>query len=88
MAGGEQMNRFVCRDCGSPSIVIPPRLVDEAPVSCGGCYRVISSWSEYKSRISSLIVSEFDTIPGSSRTCIDPLSVRLLPREISICQPA
>ncbi len=65
--------QFSACECGSPSIVIPSEIVDEAPVSCGGCSRVIGSWLGYKSFVSRSITLEAHGLPHAPLICVDPI---------------
>ncbi|PTM41702.1 hypothetical protein [Bosea sp. 124] len=65
--------QFACCECGSPSIIIPADLVDDAPVSCGGCGDVIGTWLGYKSFVSRSISLEADGFPNAMPVCVDPI---------------
>lgn len=65
--------QFAACECGSPSIVIPAHIVDDAPVSCGGCGSVIGSWLGYKSFVSRSICLEAHGFPNAPLICVDPI---------------
>ena len=64
---------FDACECGSPSIIIPAEIADDAPVSCGGCARVIGSWLGYKSFVSRSINLESHGFPKTPLICVDPI---------------
>lgn len=66
--------QFTACECGSPSIAIPPDIADDAPVSCGGCGRVIGSWLGYKSFVSRSISLEAHVFPNTPLICVDPIT--------------
>jgi ribosomal protein S27E len=65
--------QFACCECGSPSIIFPAAIADEAAVSCGGCRRVISSWLGYKSFVSRSIGLEATGARSAASICADPI---------------
>lgn len=65
--------QFAACECGSPSIIIPADIADDAPVSCGGCGRVIGSWLGYKSFVSRSINLESHGFPNTPLICVDPI---------------
>ena len=65
--------QFACCECGSPSIIFPADIADEAAVSCGGCRRVISSWLGYKSFVSRSIGLEAGSSRSAASLCVDPI---------------
>lgn len=73
MAGIPVLGQFSACECGAPSIVIPALVADEAPVSCGGCARVIGSWLGYKAFVSRSIEREAQGLPKAARICVDPI---------------
>ena len=64
--------QFAACDCGSPSIIIPADIADDAPVSCS-CGRVIGSWLGYKSFVSRSINLEAHGFPNAPLICVDPI---------------
>lgn len=64
--------QFAACECGSPSIIIPAAIADDAPVSCG-CGRVIGSWLGYKSFVSRSISLEAHGLPNAPLICVDPI---------------
>jgi hypothetical protein len=44
----EPMKGFACRACGSPAVVYPDRLSDDAPVKCQRCRTVLCSLREFR----------------------------------------
>jgi ribosomal protein S27E len=40
---------FSCPECGSPAIVYPDRLTDDAPVKCRHCETVLCTVREFRS---------------------------------------
>jgi hypothetical protein len=73
MTGTPVLGQFTACECGSPSIIIPAMVADEAPVSCGGGARVIGSWLGYKTFVSRSIAREAQGMPKASRICVDPI---------------
>ena len=39
---------FACRACGSPAVVYPDRLSDDAPVKCQRCRIVLCTLGEFR----------------------------------------
>jgi hypothetical protein len=39
---------FACRACGSPAVVYPDRLSDDAPVTCQRCRTVLCTLREFR----------------------------------------
>ncbi|HWF95145.1 MAG TPA: hypothetical protein VG291_09340 [Xanthobacteraceae bacterium] len=39
---------FSCRACGSPAVVYPDRLSDDAPVKCQRCRTVLCTLGEFR----------------------------------------
>jgi DNA-directed RNA polymerase subunit RPC12/RpoP len=39
---------FACRTCGSPAVVYPDRLSDDAPVRCQRCRTVLCTLREFR----------------------------------------
>jgi len=39
---------FACRACGSPAVVYPARLSDDAPVRCRRCWTVLCTLREFR----------------------------------------
>jgi hypothetical protein len=39
---------FACRACGSPAVVYPDRLSDDAPVKCQRCRTVLCTLREFR----------------------------------------
>jgi hypothetical protein len=39
---------FACWACGSPSVVYPDRLIDDAPVKCRRCETVLGTLAEFR----------------------------------------
>jgi len=65
--------RFDACVCGAVSVVVPQIIADEAPVSCGGCGRVIGSWLAYKSFVSGAIGREAERLARPAWICVDPM---------------
>ncbi|KPF62820.1 hypothetical protein IP69_19745 [Bosea sp. AAP35] len=65
--------QFAACECGAPSIAIPADLVDDAPVACGGCDRIIGSWLGYKSFVSRSIALETHGCSNKPLVCLDPM---------------
>jgi len=73
MTGTDGTARFACSACGSPSIVLPAVLADEAVVSCGRCQSAMGSWLGYKSYVSRSIHAEYEAVPAQPMICVDPI---------------
>ncbi len=67
------LGQFSACECGAPSIVVPAMVADEAPVSCGGCSRLIGSWLGYKAFVSRSIAREAQRTPLHALVCVDPI---------------
>jgi ribosomal protein S27E len=39
---------FACPDCGSPAVVYPDHITDDAPVKCRRCHAVLCNLREFK----------------------------------------
>src|ERR1700738_5131060 len=44
----ELVTEFACRACGSPAVVYPDRLSDDAPVRCQRCRTVLCTLREFR----------------------------------------
>ena len=44
----ELVTEFACRACGSPAVVYPARLSDDAPVRCQRCRTVLCTLREFR----------------------------------------
>lgn len=66
-------SQFSTCACGSPSINIPAIIVDEAPISCGGCGKFIGSWLGYKRFVSRSIGLEGHGFQHGPLICVDPI---------------
>ena len=44
----ENETEFACRACGSPAVVYPDRLSDDAPVKCQRCRTVLCTLREFR----------------------------------------
>jgi hypothetical protein len=42
------VTEFACRACGSPAVVYPDRLSDDAPVTCQRCRTVLCTLREFR----------------------------------------
>jgi hypothetical protein len=42
------VTEFACRVCGSPAVVYPDRLNDDAPVKCQRCRTVLCTLREFR----------------------------------------
>jgi hypothetical protein len=70
---------FACRSCGSPAVVLPEELNDNASVRCEGCNDVLATWGAFKARTTRAILAEMrlhGARPGALGT--DPLDQDLL----------
>ena len=45
---GPELTEFACRACGSPAVVYPDRLIDDAPVKCQRCRTVLCTLREFR----------------------------------------
>ncbi len=48
-------SEFSCKDCGSPSVVVPAPLSARGAVSCGGCGRYLATWTQFCRRVNRLL---------------------------------
>jgi hypothetical protein len=44
----ELVTEFACRACGSPAVVYPDRLSDDAPVRCQRCRTILCTLREFR----------------------------------------
>jgi hypothetical protein len=44
----EMVTEFACQACGSPAVVYPDRMSDEAPVKCQRCRTVLCTLREFR----------------------------------------
>jgi hypothetical protein len=42
------VEEFACRACGSPAVVYPDRLNDDAPIKCQRCRTVLCTLREFR----------------------------------------
>lgn len=54
----KQSGDFACNACGSPAIVLPSELHDDAPIRCDGCGGLIARWGAFKARAEAIIAAE------------------------------
>jgi hypothetical protein len=59
---------FSCKACGSPAVVYPDRLSDEAPIKCRRCGIAICTLSEFR-----LYAEEDVRAAGRERTEVGPV---------------
>jgi hypothetical protein len=46
--GPDLVTEFACRACGSPAVVYPDRLSDDAPIKCQRCRTVLCTVREFR----------------------------------------
>jgi uncharacterized Zn finger protein len=51
-------NHFECEGCGSPSVLLPSVLKDDALVHCSSCGACLGSWQAFKYRAERIIMAE------------------------------
>ncbi|MET3890994.1 hypothetical protein ABIE41_002070 [Bosea sp. OAE506] len=73
MADIKTIQAFDSCVCGAVSVVAPPVIADDAPVTCGGCSRVIGSWLGYKSFVGRALERETGGSARSGWICVDPM---------------
>jgi hypothetical protein len=73
MFEGAVRRQFACNACGSPSVLPPATLEENALVHCGGCGACIGTWQEFKHRAGRAILAETDAAPPSALLSSDPL---------------
>lgn len=73
MADSKTTQAFDSCVCGAVSVVAPPVIADDAPVTCGGCSRVIGSWLGYKSFVGRALERETGASARSGWICVDPM---------------
>jgi hypothetical protein len=59
------VNDFKCRACGSPTLVYPSALENDAPVTCGNCGEFVSTYDELKRRSERALHSKPTRVPVS-----------------------
>jgi uncharacterized Zn finger protein len=60
-------SHFECEGCGSPSVLLPSTLKDDALVHCSSCGACLGSWQAFKHRAERIIMAE------APRACPDRL---------------
>ncbi len=73
MADSKTTQAFDSCVCGAVSVVAPPVIADDAPVTCGGCSRIIGSWLGYKSFVGRALERETGGSARSGWICVDPM---------------
>lgn len=80
----ELVTEFACRACGSPAVVYPDRLSDDAPVKCQRCRTVLCTLREFRisaeqglAAIQIYADGSDQTYIGSGRRLLDRLFRRL-----------
>jgi ribosomal protein S27E len=63
---------FACRDCGSPAVVYPARLSDDAPVKCQRCGTVLCTLREFRLSVEHGMARMQVYADGSDRARIRP----------------
>jgi hypothetical protein len=48
LKGPELVTEFACRACGSPAVVYPAHLSDDAPIKCQRCRAVLCTVREFR----------------------------------------
>jgi transcription elongation factor Elf1 len=78
------VTEFACRACGSPAVVYPNRLSDDAPVKCQRCQTVLCTLREFRlsaeqgvARVQVYADSSAQTRSRSGRRLLDRLFRRL-----------
>lgn len=59
---------FACGACGSPSVVFPARVTDDAAITCAGCGLVLATWAEFKRSTRQSIRRDGGAAPRPERT--------------------
>lgn len=49
---------FSCEACGSPGIVLPANLHDDALIRCDGCGGIVAQWGAFKARAQAIVDAE------------------------------
>jgi DNA-directed RNA polymerase subunit RPC12/RpoP len=72
---------YGCHECGSPAVMLPERLDENAVVHCQGCRKPIATWAAFKHTTTQVILADFKEA-GAKGTALsyDPLDPGLLPR--------
>jgi hypothetical protein len=66
-------SHFECADCGSPSVILPSILRDDALVHCSHCGGCIGSWEAFKHRAERIITAEAPRSRSTHLPSSDPL---------------
>lgn len=67
MSGFALLSNFACETCGSPSIVLPEQLNDQAGITCSGCGSTLGTWGGLKMRARQIIMAEAKASPDATR---------------------
>jgi predicted nucleic acid-binding Zn ribbon protein len=65
---------YGCHECGSPAVVLPERLDEDAVVHCQGCRKPIATWAVFKHITTQAVLADFKEA-GAKGTALsyDPL---------------
>lgn len=66
-------SHFECEGCGSPSIILPSVLSDDALVHCSSCGACLGSWQAFKHRAERIIMAEAAPARTDHLRSSDPL---------------
>ena len=70
---------YGCRECGSPAVMLPEALDENAYVLCLDCHCPVATWAVFKRMTTQAVLADVeDTRPGSHPISYDPLDPGLL----------
>lgn len=71
--------RYACTACGSPAVVLPSRLDQDAFVHCRDCSQPVATWGDFKHRTTQAILADTRTLGEAvNALSYDPLDLRLV----------
>jgi hypothetical protein len=70
---------YGCRKGGSPAVMLPEALDENAYVLCRDCHSPVATWAVFKRTTTQAVLADVeDTRPGSHPISYDPLDPSLL----------
>jgi DNA-directed RNA polymerase subunit RPC12/RpoP len=71
--------RYECHECGSPAVMLPEQLDENAYVLCRECHSPVATWAVFKRTTTQAVLAELkEAGTGSHPISYDPLDPGLL----------
>jgi DNA-directed RNA polymerase subunit RPC12/RpoP len=71
--------RYECHECGSPAVMLPEQLDENAYVLCRECHSPVATWAVFKRTTTQAVLAELkEAGTGSHPISYDPLDLGLL----------